>query len=132
MESTATAIVPARSPISRTVISVIPLITSTTARCAVPRIAASHDHRVIKNRIPITISRIAVPTIACAMDMGSSPAAHGCRYPANASGCLRMSRPIHTNVIPSPTRKTRRDAFLIVIVYVLSEHIKTALIQRAV
>ena len=66
-----------KSPISRTVISVIPLTVSTISMWMAPTSAASHGRKSISRKAPIVISKIAVPIIACVKGIGSSPAVHG-------------------------------------------------------
>src|SRR3989344_1512811 len=111
MESAITAMSPARSPISRTVISVMPLTVSTIPREIAPTKPASHVKISASSKAPIAISKIAVPIIASLSGTGKSPTAHGSKYPPHASGFLKIKIPIHKNVIASPTRKIWKDDF---------------------
>ena len=109
------ATVPAKSPMSLTVMSVIPLTIRIIIKWIDAINATIHTKESNKRNAPINISKIAVPIIACSMGTGNSFRAHGITYPAQASGCFKIKTPIHKKVIARPILKIWKEFLFIII-----------------
>jgi len=53
--------------------------------------------------------------MASLMGIGSKSVTHGCRYPPQASGCLKIKMPIHKKVMARPTLKMWNEVLFIII-----------------